>query len=128
MNLTHPHSGLQQIVVVQSLRVITPDQEKTSVGATVDKPALSSAAQSGKATYTTSCLVCHGSGVAGAPTISDKATWENRLKQGMNTVIKHAIEGFSGEKGVMPPKGGNASLTDEQVADAVHYMLEAQEN
>lgn len=114
-----------KIIVVQSLRGITPEQEKQTVIETTTKPSLSDAAIKGKATYTTSCVVCHGSGVAGAPKLNDKESWAKRLEQGKESVMKHAINGFSGKSGVMPAKGGNLSLTDQQVRNAVQYMIEA---
>ncbi len=78
----------------------------------------------GKAIYNKSCAVCHDHGVAGAPTTGDKAMWEDRIVTGMETLVERAITGYTGEEGVMPPKGGNMSLSDEDVAAAVHYMVE----
>ena len=76
------------------------------------------------AVYDSSCAACHTSGVAGAPKIGDPAVWEARVAQGMETLISHAINGFQGDAGVMPARGGNVSLSDEQVAAAVEYMVE----
>ncbi|MBL4743356.1 MAG: c-type cytochrome [Cycloclasticus sp.] len=116
-----------KIVVIQSLRGITPDQEtETAPESSEAKPNLSEATIAGKATYDTSCFVCHGSGIAGAPKIGDKEVWGKRLGAGMDTVVKHAINGYVGDNGVMPPKGGNLTLSDEDVKNAVHYMVEAQ--
>ena len=115
-----------KIVVVQSLRGITPDQEKKSEVISTEKTKLSEAALAGKPVYTTSCLVCHDSGVAGAPKLDDTTSWSKRLDQGKDTLIKHAINGFTGESGIMPPKGGNLSLSDEEVKNAVQYIIEAQ--
>jgi cytochrome c len=116
----------KKIIVVESLRGITPEQEASESSATASTPKLSAAAIEGKATYTSSCVVCHGSGVAGAPKLDDKESWAKRLEQGMDTVVKHAIDGYMGENGMMPPKGGNLTLTDEQVKNAVQYMVEAE--
>lgn len=116
----------KKIIVIKSLTGITPDQEKQATETAPEKPVLSKSAISGKATYTTNCLVCHGGGVAGAPKLSDKESWNKRLKQGIDTVVQHAIKGFNGNSGMMPPKGGNLSLTDQQVKNAVQYMIEAQ--
>ncbi|MDX2426684.1 MAG: c-type cytochrome [Cycloclasticus sp.] len=113
------------IEVIHSLRGITPDQEDSSVKKVESKPELSKKAILGKTTYSTSCVVCHGSGVAGAPKTGDIAIWGKRMEQGQEKLVQHAINGFSGNTGIMPPKGGNLSLTDEQVTNAVHYMLEA---
>ena len=68
------------------------------------------------------CSGCHGTGVGGAPTL-DHAHWDARVAQGMETVYRHSIEGFTGSTGVMPPKGGNPALTDEQVRATVDWML-----
>jgi cytochrome c5 len=68
------------------------------------------------------CTGCHTSGAGGAPTL-DKAHWATRLAQGNDVLHKHAIEGFTGSAGVMPPKGGNPALTDEQVIATVDWML-----
>ena len=113
-----------KIVVVQSLRGITPEQKDS----TTEKkaPLLSQSASAGQAIYSSSCLICHGNGVAGAPTLNDKEAWTKRLEQGMDTLVKHAVDGFLGDKGIMPAKGGNLSLTDEQVKNAVYYMIEAE--
>lgn len=77
----------------------------------------------GEAVYKQSCFACHGTGVAGAPKIGNKGAWAPRIEKGMDTLVKHAIHGFQGSSGVMPPKGGRSDLSDEQVADAVAYMV-----
>ena len=56
--------------------------------------------------------------------MSDKAAWAPRVAQGMDTLLKHAIEGFTGNTGVMPAKGGNPALTDEQMRATVEWMVE----
>ena len=78
-------------------------------------------ASSGKATYDSVCHVCHGAGVAGAPKFGDKAAWAPRIKQGVAALHANAMNG----KGAMPPKGGNPSLSDADVAAAVDYMVSA---
>ncbi|MBL4773614.1 MAG: c-type cytochrome [Alcanivoracaceae bacterium] len=77
----------------------------------------------GQNIYDATCKLCHGNGLAGAPKIDDIITWENRLKQGLSKVHTHAIDGFQGQYGVMPPRGGNMELTDEEVKAAVDFML-----
>jgi cytochrome c5 len=76
---------------------------------------------SGKATYDAVCAVCHATGVAGAPKFGDKAAWAPRLKAGLEALHASAIKG----KGAMPPKGGNAALSDADVKAAVDYMVAA---
>ena len=86
-------------------------------------PAPAAAAKpDGKKIYDTACTACHTAGVAGAPKLGDKAAWSPRLAQGSNVLYDHAIKGFQGKTGVMPPKGGNASLADADVKAAVDYM------
>jgi len=78
----------------------------------------------GKNLYTSTCAVCHGAGIAGAPKFGDKAAWAPRLKQGAPVLYDHAIKGFMGKAGMMPPKGG-ATASDEDVKAAVDYMAAA---
>ena len=77
----------------------------------------------GESVYKKTCALCHAAGVAGAPKPGDKADWGPRIAQGADTLHKHAIEGFTGSKGMMPPRGGGASLTDDEVKLAVDYMV-----
>ncbi|HHE07429.1 MAG TPA: cytochrome c5 family protein [Chlorobaculum parvum] len=80
-------------------------------------------AAAGKATYDTSCAMCHKTGMMGAPKVGDKAEWAHRIKQGMNALVANSIKGYKGAKGMMPAKGGNPKLTDAQVGNAVAYMV-----
>lgn len=80
-------------------------------------------AADGKATYESVCKMCHGAGVGGAPKLGDKAAWASRIAQGVETLNDHAIKGFKG-KGLMPPKGGRSSLSDDDVKAAVQYMVD----
>ena len=78
----------------------------------------------GKKLYDTVCMACHTAGVAGAPKMGDKSAWAPRIAEGMDTLYQHAINGYSGKAGVMPPKGGS-SAPDDDVKAAVKYMAEA---
>ena len=77
----------------------------------------------GSVIYQNLCAGCHASGAGGAP-LMERSLWAPRIAQGKDTLHKHAIEGFTGETGVMPPKGGNPALTDEQVIATVDWMIE----
>ena len=78
----------------------------------------------GSVIFNNLCTGCHTSGAGNAPTM-DKAHWAARLPQGMDTLHKHAIEGYKGpDGGIMPPKGGNPALTDEQVIATVDWMMD----
>lgn len=69
------------------------------------------------------CAGCHRSGAGGAPTMA-AAQWAARIPQGRDTLYRHAIEGYTGSAGVMPAKGGNPALSDEQVIASVDWMLD----
>ena len=87
-------------------------------------PAAAGSADAGKKLYESACVACHGAGIAGAPKFGDKAAWADRIKQGQNVLYEHAIKGFQGKNGMMPPKGGSAASEDE-VKAAVDYMAAA---
>ncbi|MDH4149599.1 MAG: c-type cytochrome [Betaproteobacteria bacterium] len=80
--------------------------------------ATSGDAAKGKSVYDASCAACHAAGVAGAPKTGDKTAWASRLKTGKDAMYASAIKG----KGAMPPKGGNAGLSDADVKAAVDYL------
>jgi cytochrome c5 len=86
-------------------------------------PSANAADDKGKTTYDGICQACHAAGVAGAPKFGDKAAWAPRIAQGADTLHTHAIKGYQGKSGMMPPKGGNMSLSDEDVKAAVDYMV-----
>lgn len=73
-------------------------------------------AADGKEIYNKSCALCHNSL---QPKLGDKSAWEPRLKQGNDALVAAVIKG----KGSMPPKGGNAALSEADVRAAVEYML-----
>ena len=107
----------------------TTAPESATVPAASDTSAASSAGQTvaagavdvaaGEKIYQSACFACHLSGVAGAPKIDDPAAWEPRLGQGMAGLLQSVTNG----KGVMPPKGGFAHLTDDDLRNAVEFML-----
>lgn len=78
-----------------------------------------------KENFDKSCAVCHGATAAMpfAPKVTKNDEWAPRIKQGKETLFKHAIEGFTGAQGgVMPPKGGAVALSDDEVKAIVVYM------
>ena len=76
----------------------------------------------GAVIYNNLCSACHGSGAGGAPKL-ERAAWTARIAQGMDVLHVHAIDGYQGSAGLMPAKGGNPALTDEQVIATVDWML-----
>lgn len=79
----------------------------------------------GEEVFKQACHACHGTGVAGAPKFGDAAAWGPRIAKGADTLHKHAIEGFQGQAGFMPPKGGAVNLSDKSIMNAVDYMVSA---
>lgn len=101
--------------------------EETSKG--FDPMALklsSPALEEGRTIWMETCSKCHLTGLGGAPKIGDKSAWSARIAKGKDTLYKHAIEGFVGPSyNQMPPKGGFANLTDDQVKLAVDFVTHA---
>ncbi len=84
----------------------------------------SSGPRDGETVYKGACFACHDTGAAGAPKRGDKTAWEPRVAQGIDTLKKHAIEGFTGKSGMMPPRGTCANCSDEEIENAIHYMTD----
>jgi cytochrome c len=97
--------------------------DKDAGGAVPELAALD--AEVGARTYAQACQVCHAAGLAGAPKTDDGAEWGRRAGQGWATLVMHAVNGYQGEAGYMPAKGGQAQLSDEAVAAAVAHMLQS---
>lgn len=142
--------GAQQLLVWMSLLLSvlflsacqhnSPDDTQSSLGALTTEETdknrdASSAAivnaalpdndlQKGAKIWTDNCFSCHGTGRAGAPKIGEKSQWAPRIAQGVEVLIGHALTGFYGKGGTeMPARGGNPSLSDEDVQAAVAYMV-----
>ena len=79
---------------------------------------------SGEQVFAQVCKTCHEAGLAGAPKVGDKSAWAPRIAEGESTLLQHALNGFQGKSGVMPPKGGNPGLTNDEVHRAVVYMAD----
>lgn len=97
--------------------------DDAAVAAVVDAEA-APVVMTGPQVYNAACIACHGGGVAGAPKTGDKAAWAPRIAAGMDTLNSNAINGLQGAAGYMPPKGGRADLSDEEIIAAVEYLVE----
>jgi cytochrome c5 len=80
--------------------------------------------KSGTELFEQTCSACHGQGIAGAPKAGDKAAWAPRIAEGKATLYQHALQGFQGKSGVMPPKGGRTDVSDDLVRQAVDHMVQ----
>lgn len=78
------------------------------------------APEGGQKVYQQACQMCHEAGVAGSPMTGDAAAWVDRIAKGRDMLLSNAINGI----GVMPAKGGQMQLSDEEVASAVDYLIQ----
>ncbi len=79
-------------------------------------------ALSGPQVYNEACIACHGAGIGGAPVLGDAAAWAPRIAKGDDVLGSNAINGYT-DVGYMPAKGGRVDLSDEEIIDAVAYMI-----
>lgn len=77
-------------------------------------------AKAGEAVYNRACKMCHGTGMMGAPKTGDKAAWASRIARGAEELTKNAIAGIR----AMPPRGTCGSCSDQDIANAVAYLIE----
>ena len=96
-----------------------PEAAPSTAAAMTAGAAEPAAAKSGEQVYTSSCLACHGTGVAGAPKLGDVAAWAPRIAAGMDTLLGNAIKGLN----AMPPKGLCMTCSDAELQAAVEYMV-----
>jgi len=104
--------------------VETVDQRIAPVGrvevAAVDLEVAPDEPQAPAEVYQSVCAACHTTGAAGAPRLDDTQEWTQRLdEKGLDTLVSHSINGFQG----MPARGGDPTLSDEEVTGAVEYIL-----
>jgi cytochrome c5 len=111
-----PSAVQERIAPVGQVRAGEPGMQ---VAVVVQEQSATAAAGSGEEVYQAACSACHMAGVAGAPKTGDKEAWGPRFEQGIEALYASSLNG----KGAMPPKGGQAALSDEEVKGAVGYML-----
>lgn len=73
----------------------------------------------GEQIFNRNCKVCHAQGINGAPILGNEAMWKDRKSQPVDTLIAHAMNGY----GLMPAKGGNPELTEQDIRACVNFML-----
>ena len=115
-----------RVAAIGQINVAVAKEESTSdeaeVASTEATPTTPPAAD-GKQVYDAGCVACHGAGIAGAPRVGDSDAWADRIGTGLENMVANAINGFQGSQGMMPAKGGNPSLSDEEIEAAVEYMV-----
>lgn len=108
---------------IKPVAEVNTDPNAVAVAAPVASAAAFDGSLDGNMIYDNVCMACHTTGAGGAPKL-EAAAWDSRMEKGMEAVIANAINGFMGEAGLMPAKGGRADLSDEQVKAAVEYMVD----
>jgi len=106
--------------------VYLPGEEHEAPTPTIEKaaePEPVAESMSGPQVYNSACILCHGNGVGGAPIVGDNGEWAPRIAQGVDVLKQHALQGFTGSAGYMPPKGGRTDLSDEEIGAAVEFMV-----
>ena len=132
--LEHVKTDSLQLAAVEDrtrpfARVAVAGQDNAAL-AIVEQSAVAAAAtaspvpQNGEEVFNAACTACHTQGIAGAPRMADKAAWAPRIAKGKDTLYKHSLEGFQGQTGVMPPKGGRVDLSDDLIRLGVDYMID----
>jgi len=113
-----------RVAAIGQINVAVAKEESAADETTsVEVAAAAPAAVDGQQVYNAGCVACHGAGIAGAPRVGDTGAWVDRIGAGLDTLVAHAIDGFQGSQGMMPAKGGNPSLSDEEVRAVVEYMV-----
>lgn len=100
-------------------RVCYEGGEACDVVARSSGPAAGDGPRDGAAVYNAVCHTCHATGLLGSPMLGDAGAWGARISKGKETLYTHAIQGFN----AMPAKGG-ADIVDEEVQNAVDYMID----
>ena len=132
--LEHVKTDSLQLAAVEDrtrpfARVAVAGQDNAAL-AIVEQSAVAAAAtaspvpQNGEEVFNAACTACYTQGIAGAPRMGDKAAWAARIAKGKDTLYKHSLEGFQGQAGVMPPKGGRVDLSDDLIRLGVDYMID----
>ncbi|PUB76161.1 MAG: cytochrome c5 family protein [gamma proteobacterium symbiont of Ctena orbiculata] len=83
----------------------------------------------GRGIWMGTCRNCHLLGVSGEPAVTDSDAWAQRIGKGKPALYQSALNGIKGDDGNyrMPPRGGNGRLKDEEIRQAVDYMVAAVE-
>ena len=97
---------------------------KSETPAAAGSAAIAAMPKNGTEMFEQTCSVCHGQGIAGAPKAGDKAAWAPRIAEGKAVLYEHALKGFQGKTGVMPPKGGRMDVPDAVIKEAVDHMVQ----
>ena len=116
LNVSDRQQIEERIKPVGQVQLATQDTSSTTESA--QTKSINQAA--GQATYEQYCSICHRDGLAGAPKFRVKEDWQPRLdKQSLDELVVSAIKGIN----AMPMKGTCMQCSDEEIKNAIQYML-----
>lgn len=102
-----------------SVKIVSEPSITEEVEAAEDDNAAPEELTPGQTVYLQACAVCHATGIGEAPIPGDISGWSERLALGRDALLASALDG----KGIMPAKGGQTQLSDDEVAAAVDYII-----
>jgi S-disulfanyl-L-cysteine oxidoreductase SoxD len=118
-------AGLLFGVTFGQVTLASSDEQAAAQTVPTSTPKAVAATLSGPQVYNNVCVACHSPpGIGGAPALGDSVAWAARIEGGMDTLVDHALNGYSGSTGIMPRKGGRVDLSDAEIIEAVEYMVE----
>ena len=79
-------------------------------------------ARSGEVIYKKYCSNCHQGGLVNSPVLGKIEDWEDRLEAGREALVESVRTGIPPG---MPKMGSCRNCTDEELENAVDYMLSA---
>ncbi|MCH8551637.1 MAG: c-type cytochrome [Natronospirillum sp.] len=101
-------------------QVCVAGQDCSAEGMAASAQLASASARSGQEVYDQSCAACHNSGAAGAPRMG-ASEWQTRYdEKGFDMLVANSISGI----GAMPPRGGCADCSDEEIEASVQYIID----
>ncbi len=99
---------------------LQPEAEVTvEAGSSMPTAKPTVAFEAGQQRYEEVCHICHGTGIGGAPKFGDKDDWAPRIAEGIDVLLKHALEGYK----AMPVKGTCMNCTDDEIKKSIEYMI-----
>jgi cytochrome c5 len=116
IDLMSPELIRARTAPVGKVNIATPATAPTVVAA---QTVVAAAGDVGKKIYEGKCVICHGSGLAGAPKFGDAAAWKSHIAKGLSVLFQHVRDGFN----AMPPKGTCMECSDADLKAAINYMV-----
>lgn len=110
---------------VGQVTAVGDEAEVAAEEVVTETPAAEASGDVGETVYGSLCVNCHGIAAMAAmiPQTGDAAAWGPRIEKGIETLYNNAINGFTGSMGMMPARGSNPALSDDEVKAAVDYMV-----